>query len=274
MHHMRGARLFLAIFLCTALFAKEPSSVVMFWPSAGKPTIRLTFGKFQQLGSYGTQSSFVSDVTIQNMTDKQIPRASFTVYLLDRDKVRIGEGVLQVSNLGPEQQVKTAFQFSSVGLPATLSLNARSDSSGAPTSLKTVPIQITSVPPGATLRVDGAEVGLTPKVVHLAVGTHKVEFSKEGYATGSTPLDISGDELPGGSVSFEMGGQWRDTVELRDGRILLGDLMSVSPTSVVLRVNGKEQTFERNQVKKIMLVEREAATPPPTQPPAPTAHRP
>jgi hypothetical protein len=274
MHYMRGLRVFLAIFFCTPLLAKDPSSLVMFWPSAEKPTISLTFGKFQQLGAYGTQSSFVSDVTIKNMTDKPIPRASFTVYLLDRNKVRIGENVLQISDLGPEQQAKIAFQFSAVGMPSTLSLNARSDSSGIPTSLKIVPIQITSVPPGATLKVDGAEVGLTPKVIRLAVGVHKVEFSKEGYASGSTPLDITGDELPGGSVSFEMGGQWRDTVEFRDGRILLGDLMSVSPTSVVLRVDGKEQTFERNQVKRIILVEREALTQPPPQPSSPAVRRP
>jgi PEGA domain len=271
---LRVARISLAIFiLLTAgvLIAKEPPNVVILWPSAGKATIRLSFGKFRQLGGYGTQSSFVSDVTVENVTDKSIPRASFTVYLLDKNKVRIGEGVLQVSDIGPGQQVKVAFQFSSVGVPATLSLNARTDASGVPSSLKTVPIQITSIPAGAKLKVDGEDVGITPKVVRLAVGIHKIEFSKEGYVSGSTPLDISGDELPGGTVSFEMGGLFRDTVELRDGRILLGDLMSVSVSSVVLRVNGKDQTYDRNQVKKIMLAERETVNQPPTTQPVQAA---
>lgn len=271
---MIRTRVLLVFLLCSTLFAKEPTSLVMVWPNTGTPTIRLNFGKFRALGGYGTQSSFVSDVTLENMTEKQIPRASFTVYLFDKDKVRIGEGVLQVSNLGPGQQAKVAFQFNSVGIPATLTLNARNDSSGAPSSLKVIPIQITSVPPGANLKIDGEDVGVTPKVVRIAVGTHKVEFSKEGYASGSTPLDVTGDELPGGSISFEMGGLSRDTLEFRDGKILLGDLMSVSPTTVVLRVNGKEQSFDRNQVKKIMLVERDTETVPSSTPPAPSAPRP
>ena len=32
--------------------------------------------------------------------------------------------------------------------------------------------------------------------------------------------------------------------------------MSMTLTSVVVRVDGSDQTYERNQVKKIMLVER------------------
>jgi len=247
---------------------------VMLWPNKEDPTVRLNFGKFLRLGSYGTQSSYASDVMIENMTAKPLPRASFTVYLLDKNRVRIGESVLQVSNLGPRQQAKVAFQFSCVGTPATLSLNARNDPSGAPSSLKTVPIQIMSTPPGASLKIDGENVGVTPKVVRLPVGVHKVEFSKEGFASGSTPLDITGDELPGGSISFEMGGLSRDTIELRDGKILLGDLMAVTSTSVVLRINGKEQTFERNQVKKIMLVERDPVPPSSADQPALTTPRP
>jgi hypothetical protein len=263
---LRTGLLFTIFSVLTAgvLMAKEPPNVVMFWPNADKPTVRLSFGKFRQIGVYGPQSTFVSDVTVENVTDKRMPRASFTVYLLDKGKARIGESVLQVNDIGPGQQVKLAVQFSSVGVPATLTLNARNDASGLPSSLKTVPIQIASTPAGAKLNVDGDYVGITPKVVTLSVGVHKIEFSKEGYASGSTPLEITGDELPGGSVSFEMGGLSRDAVELRDGRILLGDVLSMSLTSVEVSVNGKKQAFERNQVKKIMLVEREAPLQQPT----------
>jgi hypothetical protein len=34
-------------------------------------------------------------------------------------------------------------------------------------------------------------------------------------------------------------------------------------TSVVVRIDGKDQTFDRNQVKEINLVERETMQPPP-----------
>jgi len=229
----------------------------MFWPNANKPTLKLTFGKFQQIGEYAGQKSFASQVTVENVSGKAIPRASFTIYLLGNDNVRIGDGVLHVSDLAPGQGSRVAFQFNSVGIPATLSVVAHNDASGVPTSLRTIPLEIVSIPPGANLKVDGQDAGATPKMVNLSVGTHVLEFSKEGYATGSTPLEVTQDELPGGSISFELGGLSRDTVELRDGNVLTGDVISMSMTSVVIRVEGKDQSYDRNRIKKIILVERE-----------------
>jgi hypothetical protein len=63
----------------------------------------------------------------------------------------------------------------------------------------------------------------------------------------------------------------RDTVELRDGRVLLGDVLSMSLTSVVVSVDGKEQALERNQVKKMMLVERQITQQPVVIQPGPCA---
>ncbi len=60
----------------------------------------------------------------------------------------------------------------------------------------------------------------------------------------------------------------RDTVELRDGTVLLGDVVSVSMTQVVVRSDGKEQSYDRNQVKKIMLVERQVTVQPAVVQPA------
>ena len=82
------------------------------------------------------------------------------------------------------------------------------------------------------------------------------EFSKEGYATSATPLEVGAEELPGGSVSVELGGLSQDSVELRDGTTVLGDVMSMSLTTIVVRVDGKDQRYDRNQVKKMILVER------------------
>ncbi len=69
-------------------------------------------------------------------------------------------------------------------------------------------------------------------------------------------MDVTAEELPGGSITVELGGLSRDTVELRDGSVVLGDVLSMSMTEVVVRTDGKEQSFPRNQVKKMMLVER------------------
>jgi len=45
--------------------------------------------------------------------------------------------------------------------------------------------------------VDDHDEGVTPRTVDFTVGTHTLEFRKEGYATGSTPVEITQDELPG-----------------------------------------------------------------------------
>jgi PEGA domain-containing protein len=265
---MRVLRVFLPlvslVVLCLSTSAKEkaPSSLTMMWPDSSVPTLKLTFGRFVQQTGYGTELSFVTDVLVQNVSLKRIPRASLSVRIFDKDKVRIGDAVLNVTDLSPNESTKLAFQFLATGVPASLQLAAHNDSAGVPTSLKTVPLKIVSVPPGAKLRVDGQDAGTTPRVVDLLVGTHILEFSKEGYASGSTPVDVAPDELAGGSVTFEMGGISQDVLELRDGSTVLGDVISVSMTSVVIRVNGEDKTYDRNKVKKISLVERKVVQQP------------
>ena len=245
--------------LVSATFAKD-APLVLQWPP-DRPAIKLTFGKFQRISDLAGQSTFVSDVVVENLTDKAVPRATFTVYGSDKNNVRIGQGLLVVSDLDARQLVKARLQFTSVGVPASLALSARKEMLNAP-GANTIPLRVLSVPPGAKLKVDGQDAGVTPVMVRLTVGNHTLDLIKEGYAPGSTPLEVTPDELPGGSITVELGGLSRDTVELRDGTVILGDVQSMSLTSVVVRVDGKEQTLERNQVKKMMLVERQITTQP------------
>lgn len=254
----RCCSVLLVCLLASISFAKD-ATLTLLWPQ-DKPAIKFVFGKFQQAGSFAGQTTYVCDVVIENLTDKVVPRASFTVYGNDKNNVRIADGFLTVSDLNPQQQVKVRFQFNSVGVPASLMITAKKDmlTPGA----RTIPLRVLSVPPGAKLRVDGQEAGTTPVIVKLTVGSHTLDLLKEGYAAGSTPLEITPDELPGGSITVELGGLSRDTVELRDGTVLLGDVLSMSMTSVLVSVAGKEQTLDRNQVKKMMLVERQIAQQP------------
>src|SRR6202790_4774439 len=251
-----AAILVLASGVCLA----KDSPITLLWPQ-DKPALKLTFGKFQQIAVLAGQSTFVCDVVVENLTDKVVPHASFTVYGNDRNSVRIGEGLLLISDLNPQQQVKARLQFTSVGVPASLTLSAKKDMLAAP-GAKTIPLRVLSVPPGAKLKVDGQDAGMTPVMVKLTIGSHSLDLTKEGYAPGSTPLEVTADELPGGSITVELGGMSRDTVELRDGRVLFGDVLSTSLTSVVVSVDGKEQALERNQVKKMMLVERQVTQQP------------
>ena len=123
--------------------------------------------------------------------------------------------------------------------------------------VKLTNLTVYSVPSGATLRVDGKEYGVTPLSISVKPGGHTLEFSKEGYNKGTYPLVTSPDQLSGGSVSYELGAAAHDTVELRDGSVLTADVEAVDAESVILRVSGNLQKIDRNQVKRILLIQRE-----------------
>jgi hypothetical protein len=251
--------LVLIVVFATIVVAKNEPGIVMMWP-ADKPALKLSFEKFRQTNTYAGQNTFVSDVTVQDLTERQIPRASFTVYFMDKNKVRIGDGLLEVSDLEAGQSAKIQFQFNSVGIPTSVALSARKDMLGG----KTIPLRIISVPAGAKLKVDGQESGITPVMVRLNVGTHQLDVTKDGYAPGMTPLEITPDELPGGSI----------TVELRDESVVLGDVISMSMTQLVVRVDGKDRAYDRNEVKRVILVEREVIQQAPVVQPTPVQPHP
>jgi len=111
------------------------------------------------------------------------------------------------------------------------------------------------------LKVDGTEAGVTPKIIQVSPGKHMLEFSKDGFNSGHFPLEVTADDAPGGSVSYELGTSAHDTVELRDGSVLIGDVESVSATEVLVRIGGNVQHHSRNQVKRIGLVHRDTLPP-------------
>ena len=209
----------------------------------------------------GNERTYVTDTTAENLWSKRIPEATFTLYLFDKNKVRIGQAALSVSNVGPGETVKFQTTIAASGPPASLSITAtylpKELGPAAPT--RTVSLTVNSVPQGATAKLDGVDVGTTPKMMHVAVGKHVLEFSKEGFNPGKFPFEIGPDDVSGGSVSFELGTSAHDTVELRDGSVLNGDVVSVSGTEVVVHVGGKDQSVERNQVKRILFVQRQPA---------------
>jgi hypothetical protein len=248
------------IYAVLAALAKDPPAQVVVWPDTGSPVLRFTFGKFKEVGSLGSQRSYVTETTAENLWSKRISDANFTLYLFDKNKVRIAEATMMVSNVAPGETVKFQTTIASSGPPASLSVVARylPKELGPVAPPKVVSITVNTVPQGAVAKLDGAEVGTTPKIVQVAVGKHLLEFNKEGFNPGKFPFDIGPDDASGGSVSFELGTSAHDTIELRDGSVLSGDLVSVSGMDVVIKVGGADQRLSRNQVKRILLVEREA----------------
>lgn len=250
----------LTFFFVLTAYAKDPPGQVIQWPESGTPVLRFTFGKFKEIGEMGSRRTYVTDTMAENVWSKPISNASFSLYLFDRNKVRIAEAVMSVSNIAPGETVKFQTTVSSSGPPASLSVVARyvpkELAPMAPPRL--ISITVNTVPQGAVAKLDGAEVGTTPKIVQVAVGKHVLEFSKEGFNPGKFPFEMGPDDTSGGSVSFELGTSAHDTIELQDGSVLTGDLVSASGMEIVIKVGGTDQSLNRNQVKRILLVEREA----------------
>jgi hypothetical protein len=255
--------LLLSVFVVLAAYAKDPPAQVITWPENGTPVFRFTFGKFKEVGSVGSERSYVTETTAENLWSKPIGNANFSLYLFDKNKPRIAEATINVSNVGPGETIKFQTRIASSGPPASLSVVARylpkELAPLAPPRL--ISITVNTVPQGAVARLDGVEIGTTPKMAQVAVGKHILEFSKEGFNSGKFPFEMGPDDASGGSVSFELGTSAHDTIELRDGSVFSGDLVSVSGMEIVIKVGGSDQRLNRNQVKHILLVEREAVAP-------------
>jgi hypothetical protein len=235
-------------------FAKETPLATIDWPSTGTPIVRLTFGKFKQLPGMGALHGYVMDTSAQNLSQKVIGSASFRVYLFDKDKARVGEDVISITNVGPGETIKFETTVMASGNPLSVSIDAIQQAA------KTITLTVNSTPQGALLKVDGNEGGITPRMITVGPGHHILNFSKEGFVTGTFPLEIGAQDVSGGSVSFELGAASFDTVELRDGSVLNGDLVSISGMDIEVRVGGLLQHVERNNVKRIMLTQREVPT--------------
>jgi hypothetical protein len=249
----RAAASIFLLAVSSLLSAKDQPFQIVSWPDSGQPVLRFTFSKFKEIGGgMGKERTYISEVEALNVSDKAISGASFSLYVFDKAKARIGEGYINVNNVSAGETVKFQITIAASGSPNSVAV-----STSAP---RTVSITVNSVPQGAALTVDGKAAGTTPKLIDVANGKHVLGFEKEGFNPGKFPLEITSHDASGGSVSYELGSAAHDTIELRDGSVLTGNLVSVSGMQVEVRIGGNAQSFDRNQVKRILLTERAPAS--------------
>src|SRR5579864_3805090 len=89
------------LLLALAASAKEAPQQEIIWPASGTPVLRFSFGKFKEISSSGKQRVYNVDTTTKNVWSKTISKADFFLYVFDKDKVRVAEGYISVSNLAP-----------------------------------------------------------------------------------------------------------------------------------------------------------------------------
>jgi len=247
-----------------ALAKDAPPLQVIDWPTTGAPQVRFTFGKFKPLPGMSNLHGYVMDTMAENRSTKLISSAKFSVYLFDKSKARVGEDVIALTNVGPGETVKFETTVMASGTPAFISIQEPQE------ALKTITLTVNSTPQGAMLKLDGSEVGATPRMITVGAGKHTLSFSKEGFSAGNFPLEIGRDDVSGGTISYELGASAFDSIELRDGSVLNGDLVSLAGMDVEIRVGGVIQHIDRNKIKRVLLVQREAPAPnlPPATPPS------
>jgi hypothetical protein len=252
---------FLSFFCFAPVHAKEAPVQVLVWPTTGTSVVRFSFGKFKEVGVQDKHHNYETEVTAENLWTKTISSAEFTLYLYDKNKIRIADAALGITDVGPGSEVKFQTYINASGPIVSLELVPKSLPADLQAYLKLPPrlisLTVNSVPQGADFKVDGVASGSTPKIIQVPAGKHVLAFSKEGYSSGNFPLELAPEAVSGGSMSYELGNATHDTVELRDGSVLSGDVESVSATEVILSVGGSIQHLNRNSVKRIVLIQRE-----------------
>jgi hypothetical protein len=67
----------------------------------------------------------MTETTAENLWTKIISNANYSLYLFDKNKVRIGEATIAVNNVRPGETIKFETTISASGPPASLSIVAR-----------------------------------------------------------------------------------------------------------------------------------------------------
>lgn len=253
---MPRKQIWVLLLLLWAVASAFAADTVLTWPANGNDTLlRFTVSKLRQVNSASGQSDYLGEALAENLSTKTIPSASFYLYLLDKSGKRVGEGYLEVTNLAAGQRTKIPVSAHVMGSFASMELQPQHLPSDEPLKVK---MHISSVPSGASLKLDSQDSGVTPQVLPIAPGKHVLEFSKEGYATGSTPVEITENAMPG-SVDLELTALTLDTVVLRNGTVLLGNLTSVTDTGVNINIKGKATRLDRSHVARIVLGQRRSS---------------
>ena len=118
-----AASTLLLFVVLSSLAAKDNPFQIVTWPDSGRPPVlRFTF----------------SNTIAESLSDKTIGTANFSLYVFDKDKARVGEGYINLTNIGAGQIVKFQITLSASGNPTSVALST--------TAPRTVSITVNFIP--------------------------------------------------------------------------------------------------------------------------------
>src|SRR6267378_634051 len=82
-HKLTMGFIYLSFAFCAVASPKDPPLQVINWPATGATVVRFSFGKFKEISSVGQRHMYTSDVTAENLWNKKISHAEFTLYVYD-----------------------------------------------------------------------------------------------------------------------------------------------------------------------------------------------
>ena len=89
-----------------SVLARDQPFQIVSWPDSGQAVLRFTFLRFKEVGTgIGRERTYVTDVTAENLSGKSITGASFSLYVFDKSKARIGEGYINLTNVAAGESV-------------------------------------------------------------------------------------------------------------------------------------------------------------------------
>src|ERR1019366_3537459 len=151
MAFMRYVVLIFALCLAlTGLLQAKDALPPVGWPD-NSPLLQFTVSKMNHVGGYQGQQSYSMELAVTNVSGKRISQASFVFYLFDKQKVRVGQGYIDLANVSPNETVKMQVNAVAMGTPASFTITPQhlpAELAGAAPP-KTIPVTVYSVPSGA-----------------------------------------------------------------------------------------------------------------------------
>jgi hypothetical protein len=102
-------------------------------------------------------------------------------------------------------------------------------------------VAVKSRPPGATVIVDGREMGTTPTTLELSAGKHRIELRKQGYAAAARSIDLAEGMHTSSEMNLVPAADGADRRARIAGGVLLGSGLALLGGGIAMvAVDGRE----------------------------------
>jgi len=96
--------LFLAVAV-SSLLAKDNVFQTVNWPESGQTVLDFSFSKFKDIGGMGKEHKYLTDTIAENVSDKTIGNANFSLYVFDKSNAGSAKDTLILPMSGPAKRL-------------------------------------------------------------------------------------------------------------------------------------------------------------------------